>query len=224
MYLEKSFLHAKTVLFEKMLWKILKINHLNNFILSNKKKLFLLIGVIFFSLIYLWWADNTKKKDRYKNSEDFIAAKIFLSNNENQKSLEVLKKIISTNDEVYSPLSLFIIIDRNLEENRENILKYFDQVISINSLEKEDLNLLKLKKAIYISDSADETDLLKMLNPILNSESVWKYKSLKLLGDYYFNKKEYIKAKQYYSMILTLEDPSVDLSDINRKIKIIEND
>ena len=197
---------------------------LKNFILYNKKKLFLLIGVIFFSLIYLWWADNTKKKDRYKNSEDFIAAKIFLSNNENQKSLEVLKKIISTNDEVYSPLSLFIIIDRNLEENRENILKYFDQVISINSLEKEDLNLLKLKKAIYISDSADETDLLKMLNPILNSESVWKYKSLKLLGDYYFNKKEYSKAKQYYSMILTLEDPSVDLSDINRKIKIIEND
>ena len=118
--------------------------------------------------------------------------------------MEVLKKIISTNDEVYSPLSLFIIIDRNLEENRENILKYFDQVISINSLEKEDLNLLKLKKAIYISDSADETDLLKMLNPILNSESVWKYKSLKLLGDYYFNKKEYSKAKQYYSMILKL--------------------
>ena len=197
---------------------------LKNFILSNRKKLFLLIGVIFFLLIYFWWADNAKKKVRYENSEDFIAAKIFLSNNENQKSLEVLKKIISTNDEVYSPLSLFMIIDRNLEENRENVLKYFDQIISINSLEKEDLNLLKLKKAIYISDSADETDLLKMLNPILNSESVWKYKSLKLLGDYYFNKKEYIKAKQYYSKILTLEDPSIDLSYINRKIKIIEND
>ena len=98
---------------------------LKSFFLSNKKKLFLLIGVIFFSLIYFWWADHTKKKDRYKNSEDFIAAKIFLSNNENQKSLEVLKKIISTNDEVYSPLSLFMIIDRNLEENRENVLKFY---------------------------------------------------------------------------------------------------
>ena len=195
-----------------------------NLILSNKKKLLLLAGVIFLSLIYFWWADNIKKKDRYKNSEDFISAKIFLSKNENEKSLEILKNIISTNDEVYSPLSLFLIIDRNLDENRENVLKYFDQIISINSLEKEDLNLLKLKKAIYISDSADEKDLLKMLNPILNSDSVWKYKSLKLLGDYYFNKKEYIKAKQYYSKILTLEDPSIDLSDINRKIKTIEND
>ena len=197
---------------------------LKNFILSNKKKLSLLIGVIFFFLIYFWWADNAKKKDRYKNSEDFIAAKIFLSNNENQKSLEVLKNIILSNDEVYSPLSLFLIIDRNLDENRENVLKYFDQIISINSLEKEDLNLLKLKKAIYISDSADENDLLEVLNPILNSNSVWKYKSLKLLGDYYFNKKEYIKAKQYYSDILNLEDQSIDLTETNRKLKIIKND
>ena len=195
-----------------------------NLILSNKKKLLLLAGVIFLSLIYFWWADNTKKKDRYKNSEDFISAKIFLSKNENEKSLEILKNIISTNDEVYSPLSLFLIIDRNLDENRENVLKYFDQIISINSLEKEDLNLLKLKKAIYISDSADENDLLEVLNPILNSNSVWKYKSLKLLGDYYFNKKEYIKAKQYYSDILNLEDQSIDFSEINRKLKIIKND
>ena len=195
-----------------------------NYILSNKKKLLLLAGVIFLSLIYFWWTDNTKKKDRYKNSEDFISAKVFLSKNENEKSLEILKKIISTNDEVYSPLSLFLIIDRNLDENRENVLKYFDQIISINSLEKEDLNLLKLKKAIYISDSADEKDLLKMLNPIINSDSVWKYKSLKLLGDYYFSKKEYIKAKQYYSKILTLEDQSIDLSEINRKLKITNND
>lgn len=195
-----------------------------NLILSNKKKLLLLAGVIFLSLIYFWWADNTKKKDRYKNSEDFISAKVFLSKNENEKSLEILKNIISTNDEVYSPLSLFLIIDRNLDENRENVLKYFDQIISINSLEKEDLNLLKLKKAIYISDSADENDLLEVLNPILNSNSVWKYKSLKLLGDYYFNKKEYIKAKQYYSDILNLEDQSIDLSEINRKLKIIKND
>ena len=195
-----------------------------NYILSNKKKLLLLAGVIFLSLIYFWWTDNTKKKDRYKNSEDFISAKIFLSKNENEKSLEILKNIISTNDEVYSPLSLFLIIDRNLDDNRENVLKYFDQIISINSLEKEDLNLLKLKKAIYISESVDENDLLELLNPILNSNSVWKYKSLKLLGDYYFNKKEYIKAKQYYSDILNLEDQSIDLSEINRKLKIIKND
>ncbi len=195
-----------------------------NYILNNKKKLSLLAGAIFLSLIYFWWADNTKKKDRDKNSEDFISAKVFLSKNENEKSLEILKNIISTNDEVYSPLSLFLIIDRNLNENRENVLKYFDQIISINSLEKDDLNLLKLKKAIYISDSADENDLLEILNPILNSNSVWKYKSLKLLGDYYFNKKEYIKAKQYYSDILNLDDQNIDLSAINRKLKIIKND
>ena len=40
-----------------------------NLILSNKKKLLLLAGVKFLSLIYFWWADNIKKKDRSKERE-----------------------------------------------------------------------------------------------------------------------------------------------------------
>ena len=94
---------------------------------------------------------------------------------------------------------------------------------SIKSLEKEDRNLLKLKKAIYLSEDAEENDLLNLLNPILNSNSVWKYQSLKFIGDYYFDKKEYNKAKQYYSDILMLDNTNSDIKDINRKIKIINN-
>ena len=44
------------------------------------------------------------------------------------------------------------------------------------------------------------------------------------VGDYYFSKKEFNKAKQYYSDILTLNNSNNDLSDINRKIKIINNE
>ena len=199
-------------------------NSLKNLIISNKKILLITIVILLLAAIFFWWKDVTKKNERYKNSENFISAQVLISKNENEKSLEILKNIISKNDEVYSPLSLFIIIDSDLEENREKVVKYFDQVLSIKSLEKEDRNLIKLKKSIYISEIADEKELLELLNPILNSESVWKYKSLKLLGDYFFNKKEYKKAEQYYSEILTLDEPDIDISDINRKIKIIEND
>ena len=199
-------------------------NSLKNLIISNKKILLITIVILLLAAIFFWWKDVTKKNERYKNSENFISAKVLISKNENEKSLEILKNIISKNDEVYSPLSLFIIIDSDLEEHREKVVKYFDQVLSIKSLEKEDRNLIKLKKSIYISEIADEKELLELLNPILNSESVWKYKSLKLLGDYFFNKKEYKKAEQYYSEILTLDEPDIDISDINRKIKIIEND
>ena len=111
-----------------------------------------------------------------------------------------------------------------LETNKDNITKYFDQIISIKNLENEDKNLIKLKKAIFISERADEGDLISLLSPVLNSDSVWRYQSLKFLGDYYFSKKEFNKAKQYYSDILVLNNPNNDLRDINRKIKIINNE
>ena len=197
---------------------------LKSFILSNKKILTSFIGILFLLIIFFWWTDNNSKKERYKNSEDFINAKVLLSQQKEKKSLEILKKIISKNDEVYSPLSLFVIIDKDLEKSREKILKYFDQIISIKGLDKEDLNLLKLKKAIFIAGNTDEKNLLELLNPILNSDSVWRYESLKLLGDYYFDKNEYKKAKQYYSDILKSENSNMNRNEISRKINIIEND
>ena len=148
---------------------------LKSFFLSNKKILIIFCTTIILIGVYFWWSQNLNIKEKYKNSEDFIGAKVLLSQNNKVKSLEVLKKIILQNDEVYSPLSLFLIIDKDLETNKKNVIKYFDQVLSIKSLEKEDRNLLKLKKAIYISEDAKENDLLNLLNPILNSKSVWKY-------------------------------------------------
>ena len=196
---------------------------LKSFFLSNKKVLIIFCSITILIGVFFWWSENLNIREKYKNSEDFIGAKVLLSQGNKVKSLEVLKKIIQQNDEVYSPLSLFLIIDRDLEANKKDVIKYFDQVLSIKSLEKEDRNLLKLKKAIYISEDAKENDLLNLLNPILNSNSVWKYQSLKFIGDYYFDKKDYNKAKQYYSDILMLDNTNNDIKDINRKIKIINN-
>ena len=151
-------------------------------------------------------------------------AKILYSNDKHNESLQILKKIIEDKDRIYSPLSLFLIIDRNLEKDDKNILEYFDTVLSIGNLEKEDLNLIKFKKAIFISDSSNEQSVINLLNPIINSNSVWKIESLKFLGDYYFSLKEFRKAEQYYSILLGELDDNVDTSEIERKMKLIKND
>ena len=197
---------------------------LKTLLLSNKKILLSFSFILIILIAFFWWSESTSKKKRYINSENFIKAKVFISEDNNFESLKLLKNIIESKDEVYSTLALFLIIDRNLETNEANITKYFDQVLSIKSLEEEDKNLLKLKKAIYISENIEEKDILNLLNPVINSNSVWKYQTLKFLGDYYFSKKEFRKAKQYYSDILALESPNNNLSDINKKIKIIDNE
>ena len=166
--------------------------------------------------------ENRRKTDIDNLSEQ--EAKVMLNQNNHSSSSEVLKKIINEKDKIYSPLSLFLIIDKNLEKDKTIILKYFDTVLSIDSLEKEDLNLLKLKKAIFISDTSNESKILILLNPIINSDSVWKTQSIKFLGDYYFSLKEFKKAEEYYSILLTNEGSNIDINEIKRKMKLIKND
>ena len=109
--------------------------------------------------------------------------------------------IIEKNNSPYSSLALFLVIENKLVENKSIVLGYFDKIIDNNNLQKEDLNLIKFKKAIYISDLKNEQEILKLLNPIINSNSVWKNHVLKFLGDFYTSNNQTQKANQYYSLL-----------------------
>ena len=152
--------------------------------------IFLLLVLISF---YSWfeYKEDIKKKNL---SEKFIEAKIMLSQKKNDQALNILKNIIEEEDNTYSVLSLYLIIDQNLEKNDKKIINYFDKILSNSNLENEDLDLVKFKKAIFISSYSDEKEMLDLLNPIINSDSVWKVQSIKFLADFYFSKKEYKKA------------------------------
>ena len=190
---------------------------------SNTKLLSAILIILILTGSFFLWLDYSSKNQRVKISEEFISAKVFLNNENLTSSLGILKKIINKKDKIYSPLSLFLIIDNDLESDKTLVLKYFDTVLSIGGQEKEDLNLLKLKKAYFISENSKEKDLLDLLNPIINSKSVWRIQSIKFLGDYYFSLKEFKKAGQYYSILLAEENLNIDISEIERKMKIIKN-
>tara|TARA_B100000214_G_scaffold62285_1_gene40783 strand:+ start:3609 stop:4226 length:618 start_codon:yes stop_codon:yes gene_type:complete len=176
---------------------------------------FLLLFSIFSIFSWMKYDANIKKQ---KLSEDFIKAKIFISEKKFVEANDILKDIVNQKDSTYSVLSLYLIINKDLEKDEKLVIKYFDKILSIKALKKEDLNLIKLKKAIYISRYEKEEDLLDLLNPIINSESFWKAQSIKFLGDYYFSKREYNKADEYYSILLNLKDPNIDNKDIQRRI------
>ena len=197
---------------------------IKEFLESNSKILISIITALVLFISLFFWFDYNKKEKRVKIAEDYIEAKVLLMNNNNSKSLEILRKIILKDDRIYSPLSLFLIIDQDLETNEEIIIEYFDKVLSIKNIEKEDLNLLRLKKAIFISAKSNEQDILNLLNPVINTDSVWKNQSLKFIGDYFFSLNQFKKASQYYSILLDTEDENIDLNDIKRKMNLIKND
>ena len=101
----------------------------------------------------------------------------------------------------------------------------YDHVLENNKFESELKNLIIFKKVLVQSISADESEIIKTLKPIINGESVWKPHALLLLGDYYVSKKQYLKAKEFYAKIMTLRGLNDDLyKQAKLKLIAISND
>ena len=72
------------------------------------------------------------------------------------------------------------------------------------SLDNEIKNLIIYKKALFNSDFVSENDLLQILNPIINSESIWKSHALYLLAEFFYSKNEKQKAKEFFNKLLVI--------------------
>ena len=53
--------------------------------------------------------------------------------------------------------------------------------------------------------------MLNILNPLINSESVWKSHALYLMAEYFYSKGEKQKSKEFFNQILNLENTNQDL-------------
>ena len=176
-------------------------NNFLNFIRSNSKIFIYSLVTIFITLLIFFWYLNSKENKKTIISDNYIKAQSFLKNEKKDDAKKILLDIVEKNNSPYSSLALFLIIENNLVENKSIVLSYFDKIIDNSNLQKEDLNLIKFKKAVYISDLKNEQDILKLLNPIINSNSVWKNHVLKFLGDFYTSNNQTQKANQYYSLL-----------------------
>ena len=167
----------------------------------------ILLVLSYFTYDEIGKRNKIKIADKYNNSKInyFSGNKLNVEN----KMIEIIK----TKDKSYSPLALYFLLDNNILNSKEKINELFDIIINEISLEKEIKNLIIYKKALYNSEYASEADLLKILNPIINSDSVWKSQALYLLGEYFFSKNEKQKSKEFFEKILITESS-------NSKIKL----
>ena len=181
------------------------------FLLDNKKALLSIsLGLILIVLsFYYYQTYKTKQKELASNK--YNTAVIDYKNGDKTKIVLSLQEVIKNKDSTYSPLALYFLIDNNLIDNRQEINDLFDTIINEISLEEEIKNLIIYKKALYNADYINENLLLEILNPIINSKSVWKSHALYLLAEYFYSKNEKQKSKEFFSLILSLENANQDL-------------
>tara|TARA_B100000965_G_C19325168_1_gene640474 strand:- start:56 stop:700 length:645 start_codon:yes stop_codon:yes gene_type:complete len=184
---------------------------IKNFILKNKKSLISFIVVIVIFLLSFFAYDEYKEKKNTEISDQYNS--LIIEYNEENKELTKngLIEIINKKDSTYSPLSLYFIIDNVLVSEQSKVNKLFDIVIDEISLEKEIKNLIIYKKALFNADNSSENQLIEILNPIINSESIWKSHALYLMAEYFYSKNEKQKSKEFFNQIIDLENANQDL-------------
>ena len=182
-----------------------------NFFINNKNKIISTIVILVIILVGAYSFDSYKTNKKKEISNKFNLTILSHSDNSKELTIQNLVEIINEQDPTYSPLSLYFIIDNKLISNQSEINSYFDILIEKISLDKEIKNLVIYKKALFNSDQAQESDLLNILNPLINSESVWKSHALYLMAEYFYSKDQKQKSKEFFNQIASLEDANPDI-------------
>ena len=186
---------------------------IKNFFIINKKKIIIFGSLFILMAIFYFLFLEIKERNKIKLAEKYNKIKIEHTINNKEDTKKKLIEVIYENDTTYSPLALYFIIDNEILTENNEINKLFDQVINKTKLDKEIKNLIIYKKALFNSDFKSENELLNILNPIINSESIWKSHALYLLAEYYYSKNEKEKSKEFFNKI-------VGMSNSNQNIKV----
>ena len=185
---------------------------IRNFFVKNKKILIVIISTIFLTLGGYFLYDEINKKNKIKLSNLYNSSTInYKSLGKNEKTISDLIILVKKKDKTYSPLALYFLIDNNLIDNKNDVNDLFNFLIDKTNIEFEIKNLLIYKKALFNSDFMKENELIQILNPIINSESIWKSHALYLMAEFFYANREKEKAKEFFNQILTLSNSNADI-------------
>ena len=184
---------------------------LKNFIIKNKNKLIIILLMIVLLIFGYFAFKEYEISKKAKIAEKYNQASVQYFLGDETKSKNELIEIINYKDSTYSPLALYFLIDNKIDISTEEINQYFDVLIENTKLDKEIRNLIIYKKGLFNADFETENNLMVILKPVINSDSIWKSHALYLMGEYFVYKDQKQKAKEFFDKIIALEEPNTDI-------------
>ena len=191
-----------------------------HFLKNNKKKLISFLCILILIPFSYFSYQIYKEKNKEKISSKYNQATINFENSNKLELKSIMQEIIISKDSTYSPLALYFLIDNNIEVSNEDINKYFDIIINEINLDNEIKNLNIYKKGLFNSSFASENELLSILKPVISSDSLWKPHALILLGEYFLDKNQNQKAKEFFNQILNIDNAN-EILKIEAKQRLI---
>ena len=142
----------------------------NNLYQKNKIKILSIISIIILAIFLVIFLGINKKKNNMLVSEKYIEAGIHLSENQNEKAKIILKEIIYEKNDFYSVLALNTILEKNLEDNKNEILNFFNEIEKLK-LSNEQKDIVKFKKALYLLKIAELKEANNLLKQLVDTNS-----------------------------------------------------
>ena len=140
------------------------------FFKKNKFKVLLFVFLIFLSLAFIALLNTNAKKNNILISEKYIKAGLLLSKNENENAKNYYEEIVLSENKFYSLLALNTLIEKDLINDQEKIIKYFEKLENLN-FSKDLTDLILIKKALYLIKINDNKSGKNILDKLINDGS-----------------------------------------------------
>ena len=190
---------------------------IKNFFIKNKKKIIGIILTLTIIIISYYSLEKIKEKNKIKLANQYNSTIMNFDNNDKETTIKLLTNLVKERDTTYSPLALYFLIDNDLIDNRNDLNILFDELINKTNLDREIKNLIIYKKALFNSGFESENNLLKILQPLINSNSIWESHALYLLAEYFYSKEEKEKSKEFFNQIISLDNANQELKINSQK-------
>ena len=150
------------------------------FVRDNKKKLIIsLVLILIFSIILSIFNIYEDKKNN-QISEKYIQAGLLIASDEFEKSKKILEEIINKKNKFYSILALNLILEKNLEQDKNKILNYFstlEKTVSSNSQK----DLILFKKSLFLIKNTENEKGKEILKKLIENDSKFKVLAREIL-------------------------------------------
>jgi hypothetical protein len=196
----------------------LKKDKFLNLYKKYKVLIIITISLIFLTIVFIVSKNILFESRSKKNTQEYVIILNLIYDKKIEEAKKRLNLLKESQINLYKVLAISKLLELSKENKSEQIL-LLDYAINSN-IEKNDKDLFKIKKALLNFDNLDESQFLNLLNPSDFKNSPWRVLSLEILGDFYLNKGQKIKAKDIYDQAIRISDiPEIFKKDLENKVK-----
>ena len=149
---------------------------------SNKLKVYSFIIFLLILLFLIIFLKISEKKQNNLIADKYITAGLYLTSNNQDKSIEIYEEIILSKNNIYSILALNTMLEKDLVLDNKKILNYF-RIVEETSKSREQKNLISFKKALYLIKNSNIEEGKKILKDLINQNSNLKNLAEEILAN-----------------------------------------